>query len=546
MASKMKPLNFEIANVTRSSVAHLRPTTSINIMQGASQELDEDGLFSVKTFGRVGDEMRDERFSFIDCKVKIFHPNIYQSIVKLKALYEEIIKGKRYAIWDEGESDFLPSDELEGSTGYAFFVKHWKKIKFKRTDSFDRNQRIDKIEMYKDIAMSNLILILPAGLRDVEIKGDNRIDEDEINKLYRRCISITNTITVTDEAMNSPIHDNSRVSLQNTFNEIYAMLYGILEGKGGFFQKKWGSRRIFNGTRNVLTSMDHSATVFGAPNAPKLNNCVMGLYQTMRGLLPVAQHHILRNTEKYFMGVEGKANLVNKKTLKREVVSISTDYVDLWTTAEGANRLINIYDNVEMRQRPIEIGDHYLGLIYTSADGKYFRHVDDIVDVPDHIDRKRVRPITLIEFLYLSNYREWGRYPAFLTRYPVEGDGSDYPAFIYVKTTIEGEMREELDENWEPMGEGNIALEYPKHLMESFMDSLAVHTTRIARSGADYDGDTSSADIAYSEDVVEETQRKMSSRMFYVDNKNKFRASTAIQTNEFTFRSLTGEYRETT
>ena len=64
-----------------------------------------------------------------------------------------------------------------------------------------------------------------------------------------------------------------------SFNQIFDYFQTILSGKHGFLQSKWGSRRIFNGTRNVIFAMDPSVENLGFPNQPKSTDTVVGMYQ---------------------------------------------------------------------------------------------------------------------------------------------------------------------------------------------------------------------------------------------------------------------------
>lgn len=67
---------------------------------------------------RIGEENRNRRFSYIDIKVPVLHPQIYAVLGQLKHLYHEIISGKGYAIWDEELKDFVKSDQMNGRTEF--------------------------------------------------------------------------------------------------------------------------------------------------------------------------------------------------------------------------------------------------------------------------------------------------------------------------------------------------------------------------------------------------------------------------------------------
>lgn len=481
----MLPFNIELIRLDRDRLSRLKPVLSLDIYDGASSNFHEDGLFSVSIFGRVGSEQRDLQFSYIDIKTTVFHPVIYRRLIKLRGMYRDIMAGKAYARWDDEEKDFVAASPLDGETGFHFFVTHWEKIQFKRTKSLIRNQNIELIEKYRDRAMTDKILVLPAGLRDFRVDENGRQMEEEINTHYRRVLSIANTIGVKGEAAQSEVFNTARHSLQLTFNEIYASLERLLTGKKGFIQKKWGSRNIFNGTRNVITAMDTSTPVLGQPNSPKPNDTAVGLFQTMKAALPVAKNLILNGPLRHaFSQPDGRALLIDKRTLKPEYVEIDSEVYDRWATPEGIERAINAYREVEIRHRPVEIEGRYVGLIYLSPNQE-FRIFYDIDELPEDRSRDDVFPLTYCQLFYLSGYRRWNTLRAYVTRYPVTGIGSIYPTRIYVKTTTTGEMRWELNENWERIGDDHVALEFPRSDIHTHLDSMQIHPAKLKQLGGD-------------------------------------------------------------
>lgn len=482
------PANVTLMRLTPERLSSLKPVRSLDIFDGGNtQNFHEDGLFSTSIFGRVGSDERDVRFSYIDLRTTILHPLVYKHLVKLKGLYGGIMAGRAYAVWDDEEKDFMPSDQINGKTGFHFFMKYWKKIVFKTTESDLRDMRIRLIEKYKDVAEVSKVLVLPAGLRDIQIDEAGRTKEGEINSPYRSLIAISNSVSsnVHDDLS---VLDTSRNSMQNAFNQVYAFLEGLIEGKGGFILSKWGARHIYNGTRNVITAMDTSASRLGAPNSPSSNSTGIGLYQLSKAALPKTKHWLLNGWLKNVFGTpEAGAMLVNKVTLKRENVKVPADVFDRWYTTNGLDKVINSLQEPSLRLKPIEIEGYYLGLVYRPANKKVFRIFGDIDQLPqtDDFQKEDVHPITLCELVYLAGYREWNNLGMYFTRYPVTGMGSIYPSHPYIKTTIKGEMRYELGEDWTIIDPKTAALEYPTFKDPVFVDTLIPHPSRLAMLGAD-------------------------------------------------------------
>jgi hypothetical protein len=549
MKNSQIPFNVSILNLTAEKLKFLRPVKSPDVYDGVTGNFHEDGLFSILTFGRVGDELRDTKFSYIDIHLNVFHPTIYRALVQLRGLYRDIMGGTVFATFDDKESDFVLANELTGQTGYAFFLKHWKKIKFRESKSPVRTERIKMIQKYQAIATTSKILVMPAGLRDFQIDASGRGTQDEINDVYRRILGASKVIVGADGAESSPLYDNSRKSLQQGFNDIYDTVLQMVTGKKGFIQEKFGSRRIFNGTRNVISAMDTSAADLDGINAPDYTDTILGLFQVIKGALPLTIH-LLRTGwlgQVFSVGDSSTTSrLVDPKTLRSEVVDLPADTRDRWITVEGLEKVIESYRIVENRHKPIVVEGRFLGLIYKGpfpgdASKKVYRIFGDITELPEGWDRKYTAPISLVELLYLSGYRTWNTLKTIVTRYPVTGIGSTYPSTIYTKTSIVGEMRYELDQAWEIIGEDHIALEFPTKEPAAFVDSQVLHPSRLAGLGADFDGDTASSTILYTKESIDEIDKLLNSREAYLDPRGGFKASCNVQTVQLVLRNMTGD-----
>lgn len=480
--------NITIVDITPDRLAMLKPVTVLDIFDGISGEFHEDGLFSISTFGRAGSDERDTTFSYIDIKVEVFHPFIHKNIVALKGLYGGIMSGRAYAVWNEKDKDFEASDIVNGQTGYFFFMQHWTNIKFKTTSSNQRKARIELIEKFKQMgtATTTKVLVLPAGLRDVEIEEGGRVKQNEINDLYRPIIQASNAISTSSD-LATPIIDLSRNKVQTEFNAVYGYIRDLLDGKGGFIQSKYGRRHIAYGTRNVITAMDTSAADLEDENSFSINSTGLGLWQLMKAAEPKVVYFMRRWLERIFAASEGQAYLVNPKTLKQELVNISTKSFDRWQSSSGLSKLIELFGLEYIRSRAVRIEGYYPALIYRGPDSS-FKVIYDIDDVPEGRDRKDVYPITFTEMFYLAGYLQWNTIPIDITRYPVTGEGSIYTSYAHVKTTVNSEVRWELDNDWNIISE-NKALEYPIMDHPEYIDSLIPHPSRLAGLGGDFDGD---------------------------------------------------------
>lgn len=530
------PFNVSLLDLTPNKLAGLKPVTVSDTFDSPNV-FHENGLFSPSIFGKVGDERRSMRFSYIDIKATIFHPIVFKALLNLKGLYGEIMAGSTYALWDESIKDFVKSNAVEGETGYYFFVSKWKEIEFKKTGSDMREQYILMVEKYKEKAMVSKIVVMPAGMRDLEITTTGRREENEINPMYRKLISASNMVTESAIRYTPETLNNSRYTLQVTFNCIYDLVESMIKGKKKFIMNKWASRTIMNGTRNVLTAMDTSSEYLGAPGAVNINNTIIGLYQLMKSVLPVSIYQIRNGfLSSVFSTVDAPAKLVNMKTRKMEEVELDTDHYDRWMSNEGLEKVIESFGEENLRDKPLIIDGRYLGLIYKGPD-KTFKIIHDIDDVPGTRSKLHVYPLTFCELLYLSFYRVANNYPMFFTRYPITGIKSCYPSMSYLKTTVEAEVRKELDDNWEPMDDSYIANEFP--IAGAYVNSLTPHSSRLEGLTADFDGDVGSSNILYSDEAVKEIKDFLASKRAYVGSDNKFMSSVNVHTVALMLRNMT-------
>lgn len=533
-----RPFNVELLELNKRKVQNLPTIKVLDVMEGGTNNLHPEGLFSTEYFGRKGEPTRLSQFGVIDMKAEVLHPVLYDAFSRLKSLYKGIMDGTEYAVWDKKEQDFERSNEIDGQTGYSFFIRHMGDIKLKSTGSAEREDRIKVIKQNLDRALTQYLLVLPPGYRDVEEDKSGRVKKDEINKKYMRILGISNLLH--KESGGEGI-DSTRKTLQSVFNEIYLYLKNLLEGKGGMLMSKYASRTVFNGTRNVITSKNTVREHLHAPNKAGNNDTGVGLYQLMKAILPVAKFHIRNFMADRFISEDGSVKAVNPKTWKSEYIAVDTDEVDMWTTSEGVEKVIRYFKDDAVRHRPVMLGAHYAYLVYD--DGKHFKVFDDIDQLPEGFSKEFVRPISLVEMCYLAYYKGWNRYRGWVTRFPVTGAGSVYPTRVYVHTTSTGRLMTALGDDWEPTDD--VALEYPTP-GDGFMNALVPDTTHLVSLGADFDGDMCSLEVCYSENGIREIEALLTDPLNYLDPAGGFRNSVSTDTVDLVLFNLTGEPKHVT
>ena len=507
---KLTPFNIELMTDLSMYTRMLRPVVVTDIYDGLTSNFHDGGLFSTTIFGRVGTPDRDKRFSYITLNASVVHPVVFDVLKRIKRLYHDIMMGRAYAEWDPEAKDFVSSDIITGETGMAFFLKHLNELQPDKRSSNKRNLYVDVFEKYRSSPYLTGCLVIPAGYRDLTVDQDGREVQDEINDLYRKLIAIANNINLVGAKQNDPAVDIPRRNLQYTMNEIYEYLRTMLEGKKGIIQSKWGGRRVVNSTRNVISSMDTTAEVLGSERSPQVDDLRIGLFQTMKGALPITIYYLKqRYLDEVFSAQDRPTPMINMKTLKLEDVDLDPFIWDRWGTVEGIEKIIDGFSKDELRNKPIVIQGRYLYLTYRKDDTfKIFR---DISELPDPEMIKHVHPTTHCELFYTCNYTGWYNLRAVCTRYPINNMYSIFPAKIYTMTNTTAQGLYELDHNWEKTN--SYAREFPDSSENvSWVNTAQPHYSRLKSLGADYDGDTVSVTIVYSREATREIDNLLASK----------------------------------
>jgi len=515
MQQKRLPFNISILEPTKQKVGHLAEITASDIWDTSSGEYHPAGLYSTLIFGLAGEQKRNQQHALIKLNTTVFHPKLLMEIFRLKGLYKDILEGKGYAIFDKKLKDFVRSDALDGDTGFHFFVKHFNDIKFARNESKRRDLNIDLIEKYRKVALMDKLVVLPAGLRDIEMTEGGRPIEHELSKLYRSVLTSAATISPVMQNKETADLDLTRWKVQRAVLEVYAYLENMISGKSGFIQGKWAARRVFGSTRNVISAMDMTAEDMDSPRLADINTTQVGIHQFIKGCSPLIQHKL--NTTllvDIVSNPDGEVPLIDPKTLKLVPVKLKQKTRDKWTTIDGLNDTMNGFDLLERRHKPVMVDGHFLALIY--KDEKSFRIFKNMEELPPHLEKENVYPLTWAELFYYAAHSVSDRVYGFVTRYPVTGLGSIYPTKLYCKSTNPAISLTELADDW--TSSGSVFPEMPDadKGSQSFVDTTIPHSAMLKPLGADFDGDTVSLTLVYSDESVKEMRKILNGKEMYL------------------------------
>ena len=508
------------------------PVTSTDVTKGMTNNLHPEGLYSIEIFGRVGSEQRDETESWIDFKLPVFIPLVFNELISIKGLYQGILKKSEYAVWDPEQKDFIKSNMMDGQTGFSFFMKHYPEIDFRLTESFKRKKKIELLDRFRKGAVTDRILTLPAGLRDIQFNPGGGTTEVEINEYFRKLLFKCRSLNNADPE--NPMYDDVRWGLQMAINEIDDYVFRILNGKKGFIQAKALARSVTSGTRNVITARITNVENADEIDPHALNSTDMGLFQCLLAYQYVAKYALLNGfLVNIFTPGNNTVRLIDRKTLEAEYVELSPDVIDKWGSSEGLTKLFNGFNNREIRLKPILISGHYLALVYD--DGKEVAVIRDINELPPERNKKFLRPITYMELYYIFCAQAIEDRMVQNTRYPITGIGSIYPAFPKVKTLDRAYKRTILDQFWEPRFETS---NYPDPSDNGFFDAMSIHPSKEGAAGADHDGDQLTANSINAKDSIAECKNLLDKRIYYISGTGNFYYDPTVETHEYLFRAL--------
>lgn len=509
---KSAPFNVELLPNKRNILNYLKPVTSVDIHE-TDGSLAKEGLFSTEIFGRIGDKDRAYKFAYIDMGVRILHPILFDNLCGLNSIYKDIYNGRKYATFNKKSGVFEASDQLTGSTGASFFMKHLPELKFERNESTQRGLRIDIIEKYRISAVYDFLLVEPAGLRDLEEGQYGNLKSDEINDPYRAIIGLSKTV---DRASpESPFNDSIRAQMQRQFGIIYSLVFEFLEGKQGFTRSRFAKRKLRDGTRSVMSQMVQTVEDLDGPQAKRIDQTVVGLHQLARAALPYTILGLKHPLITSIFNEDGTGNLIDPKTLKSIIKPIAPKFKELYSTEAGVLSILKEFGAPSVKDTDFLIASKPVILIYRTKTS--FILVNNIDELPEEVHAD-VKVATKAEVLYYVLAPEITKIRVWVTRYPFATENSIYPSKPYLKTTSIGDILDELEVVTDEDGVKtlkvveNPVIKYNEFPIKgkTFIDTMSVSPCRMQGLGSDNDGDIASVDGVHSDEAIAEVDEFLS------------------------------------
>jgi len=506
-----------------------KEVTSPFIKDPSSSTFHAEGLFSEEIFGQIGSPERILNCGYINLNTEVLHPQIYINLIRLKRAYGDIMAGTSKAIFNKDAGDFeIVGNEVKGAdTGFSFFMEHFLELKFNKTNSTKRTQRINTIERYKEKCIYDSIIVIPAGNRDMNVEDEDS-RPDEINKLYMGLLNYVGSMPVKIPASMIILYDNPRFAIQRKVNDIYNYIFNIFEGKGGLLQRKFGSRNLALGTRNVVSSPIMSAPSPTSPQYFKPGEIKLPLFQVLKANKPIITHHISVAFFNYLFQQQNKAMLIDPKDLTNNYREISIDEYNLFNTSDGVGKLINLFMDREFRELPAvcqgsDKKNYYLYLVFDNGEDLYiFNNLKEFKENFKHpyieYDESKVRPITWIELFYIAAFSACDQQPGVATRYPVIVYGSTVPNKAHLISTPESRMVKLHD----VINTTEYTLPHYPIFNTGYVDSMSIHPGNLKGFNADHDGDVMCYDSVLTDEAKTEIRNHMDSNAWWISPNNDF------------------------
>lgn len=512
------PINIKLIDTEAFIKTHgWLPVTSSYITEPSTTKFHAGGLYSESIFGAQSSPDRLTRFGYIDLHCSVMHPVVFKNITRLKRFYEGILDGTVYATFDTEQGDFVPAtaDDPKAKTGFEFFMKHMRQVKFPKSTSMNRNDKIEILERYDDahIFMSKL-LVIPAGIRDYRVDASGRASVEEINKLYGAILRYAMAIPA--GYGNNPTFDMIRLAIQRKIRELYEYLQNLLSGpqggKEGFLQKKWGSRAVALSARDVISAASMASLSPDDPKFHRYDETKVPLFLAAKLFEPATIFHLKRIFFQHLINTDTEQmSMINPKTLEVEYRALGTTQKDKLLGSDGLSAFINQFEESATRADPVKVRDdednvYYTHLVYDDTTEIYvFRSISafkaqytDQTGKP--FDINKVHPITQVEMLTIATWAACYNRFAALTRYPVVGIDSTYVSRVHLVST---DPSRTVRVKSEYTADDFIIPEYPI-LGNAYVDSVVPHPSRLKGLGGDHDGDTISIHSIMSDDACKE------------------------------------------
>lgn len=489
-----------------------------------------DGLLSNEIFGITKDD-RTTIFAYIDLAGEYFlHPLAYKIWSRLDSNVKLCVYEMDTFVYDP-EKGKLKSDP-KGETGLKFLMKLIKTVDFKKTGSSKREVKINFLEKYREKLFMKDVVVIPAGMRDVNTEADGKVGVGEINKLYNAVVRDAKALQESDDYGLS-LNGTLRGRIQDNIVKIYnwfifgrdpltgadaqasglSRKLGLIRRAGMKKSFDWGSRLVIctqNLRKEKLSDLDVDLDSIGLPLAAVCAN-----------LFPYMLYWI-RNWFSNRLSDVQNLTVYNTKTKKLEQTKI-----DSWQTVYSDERIKKeigrFMHGMSNRFVPIEapIMNPTKGTNYYLQFKGYNVPNEDIAKklINDQMSKESFhlnsRPLTWCDLIYMAAMEVTKDKMTLITRFPMDSYYNQFPAKIKVISTIETEPILVWNTFYKKYPKITLA-DINQNSSNHFVDVALPNNVRLGSIGGDFDGDTVSSKVPYSIEANDELYKAINAKIHYI------------------------------
>lgn len=508
MSSKSRAINYNNLNQDKYIMKFSLKEITDPILFSVNNIPTENGLLSDSIFG-VTPKDRSSTFAFIRLGDKFLHPTVYEELLRYDKKYAYLISGtKRFKIVN-GE---LVEDE-NGDTGLEWLIKNFKKISFNKDNSIEKQILSSSLKKYqREGYFMDKLIVTPPFYRDVDT-SKGFLSVGEVNKLYtevlRKVILIKRKDIYSEETKNDTMYrmQNLILDIMNYYmDEKYKNgSSDTVLGKEGSIYRTILRKTVKFSSRLVLSQPDNKAEHW-KDIVVDLDTAMMPLASCLAQLQPFVLFQlktIIHNRYKSGDTIEclDKNNKKHKVTLK-EVEYYYDDeslkkYISRFLKSNG-----NRFESVKVPNE--ENKDVYFIFNYTNEKG-------------EHVERR----LTWTDLIYIATVEAAVGKHVISTRYPLDTPFNQIVHKLKVGSTNET-MKVKI--------RGIIYDNYPKILLDDpdtntedkFRETCNISNASIGSMGGDYDGDTTSNKVPYTNEANEECKNFINSKKRSIGMSGKF------------------------
>lgn len=476
-----------------------------------------DGLFSNEIFG-ITKYDRANTFAYIDLGGVFINPLIYKMWCKIDSNIKACIHGTKYFIIN---NDGQLEENIDGDCGIEFLKANIDKIKLKRTNSRQREMRVNFIERYLGTPEMFItkIIVCPPYYRDISNEKGNHTIVVTVNDLYRNLlISVRALKEAVDYGLN--LNDATRGRIQETLMQIYdwfgsgTMMNGektpnVIPGKTGILRKSvmtkttdYASRLVLSAPELKVEKMEDLTADLDYSYLPLASACV--------NFLPFVIYNVRRFFENEFSGDAVIPVINNDKSI--EYVH-PKDYQEEFSDERIRKEINRFLTGFSNRFIPIEVPTIEGRTVRLRFKG-YQTSAEDFAK--NDIGKMPImeRDLTWCDILYQAAVESVKDRHIMIARYPIDTYFNQFSTRIHVASTIKTE----------PMVIGNTFYKnYPYIRQEDigtntsniFVDSLNISNLYLDGIGGDYDGDQVTVKGIFSEEANRELDSQLTNKAHY-------------------------------